>query len=110
MTTNTYTGSVPATFHIDGNIAAMRLLKDLSSPLTSSWTSGIGHGCCCGDNQCCADYVPQCEPDVIVGNEEDHVAVLENDNLSVRFYLDKKLSITQRVVYKLAGFKYAVNE
>jgi hypothetical protein len=106
MTTNSYTGSVPVTFHIDGNSAAMRLLKDLSSPLTASWTSGG----CCSRNQCCADYVPQCEPDVIVGNEEDHVAVLENDNLSVRFYLDKKLSLTQRVVYKLAGFKYAVNE
>ena len=63
----------------------------------------------------CGDYAysGSCEREpltIVIGNEEDHVAVLENSNLSVRFFLDKKLSLTQRVVYKLAGFRYEVNK
>ena len=109
-TANTYTGSVDALLvHTDGISADMSLLKNVSYPLTASWCCGIDYGCC-GRNQCCEDYVPNFEPEVVIGNEEDHVAVLENNNLSVRFFLDKKLSLAQRVVYKLAGFRYEVNK
>lgn len=45
-----------------------------------------------------------------VGGTGKAVAFLENETLSVIFYLDKKLSWWQRLVYSLAGFKYRLNQ